>query len=92
MRTLLVIYIVYILVVSLVSFILYGYDKKLAVKNKPRIKEKYLLESAILGGGIGAFLGRIVFRHKTNKLYFTITIILSVICNVALLGLIIGLM
>ena len=43
-----------------------GVDKKRARKHEYRISEKTLWTLAIIGGGTGAFLGMIRFRHKTK--------------------------
>lgn len=43
----------YYLFINILSFILFGIDKRLAVKHKWRISEKTLLFSFILGGFIG---------------------------------------
>ena len=62
---------------SLVALIAYFRDKKLAVKGKERTKEKTLLFLAVFFGSVGAFLGRILAHHKTDKVYFSITIYLA---------------
>ncbi|HII79791.1 MAG TPA: DUF1294 domain-containing protein [Methanosarcina sp.] len=51
------------------SFALYGLDKYKARKEKWRISEKSLLIISLLGP-IGAWLGMIQFRHKTQKPMF----------------------
>lgn len=55
---------------NLVVFVLYGIDKRKAVKEQWRISEKTLLLTSFCFGGIGALLGGKVFRHKTQKWYF----------------------
>jgi uncharacterized membrane protein YsdA (DUF1294 family) len=77
---------------SLVSFFLFGSDKKKAQKGADRIKEKTLLMSAVYGGAIGAFIGRIIFHHKTDKKYFSVTIILSLLLQLAVLAILIYLL
>ena len=72
-------YIVLMVFMSLISFILFAIDKKKAIKGKERINEKTLLLSTIINGAIGSFLARIICRHKTDKIYFTITIYLSLL-------------
>ncbi|MCQ2386505.1 MAG: DUF1294 domain-containing protein [Clostridia bacterium] len=73
-----------LLLSSLADFILFGVDKgKAGREGVMRIKEKVLLGFCVFGGAIGAFLGRIVFRHKTKKSYFTFLIISSLILQVA---------
>lgn len=85
LKYLLIIYALYIVIMSLRMIILFKKDKKLAIKNQIRIKEKTLLLGTILGGAIGSFLGRILFHHKTDKVYFSIVILLNIICQIALL-------
>ncbi len=76
------IFIIYLCIlgfISIITILLYGIDKKKAEKGKNRIKESYLLGLSAFGGAIGAFLGRIIFHHKTDKIYFSITIYLSIL-------------
>lgn len=84
-KKILLIYILILIIMSIVTFIMFGIDKFKAKHNKRRIKEKTLLELTILGGAIGSLIGRIIFRHKTNKIYFTIVIFLSIISQIFLL-------
>ena len=51
------------------SFALYGLDKYKARNEKWRISEKSLLIFSLLGP-IGAWLGMMQFRHKTQKPMF----------------------
>lgn len=46
---------------------LFGWDKIRAEKFQWRIAERTLLRYAMLGGSIGAYTGRTIFRHKTRK-------------------------
>ena len=77
----------YLVLMSLFAFFLYGKDKRMAQKNNSavRIKEKTLLWVVCFGGAVGGFLGRIAARHKTNKSYFTFTILLSLFLQDAVL-------
>ncbi|GAB2498643.1 DUF1294 domain-containing protein [Alkalibacterium psychrotolerans] len=45
-------------------------DKKRSVRKQYRISEKKLLLSAAMMGGMGAWAGSILFRHKTRKPVF----------------------
>ena len=56
-----------LLVINLTAFVLFGIDKRKAVKKKWRIPEATLLTVAALGGGAGALLGMYTFHHKTRK-------------------------
>ena len=60
------------LVMNLISFILYGVDKRRAKKDRWRIRESTLLLATWFMGGVGAYAGMRVFRHKTKHWYFVI--------------------
>ncbi len=62
----------FFLVLSILTFLLFGFDKNAARMNQWRIPEKVLLGLSILGGAVGGLLGMQVFRHKTRKNYFWI--------------------
>ena len=73
---------------SILAFLLYGIDKRKAKKGKKRVPELTLLTFAALGGGVGAFLGMQVFRHKTNirrKAHFVLGVPLCALAQVVLL-------
>lgn len=62
--------VIYLLLTNIVTFFVYGIDKRKAEKNRFRIKEATLFTLAFIGGSIGALLGMYTFRHKTKKWYF----------------------
>ena len=64
--------IIYIVIINIVSFIIYGIDKLLAIKQLSRISETTLLTLSLIGGSIGSLLGMIIFHHKTKKIKFII--------------------
>ena len=76
----------YIMVMSLIAFAAFGLDKYKAKANRWRIRERTLFLLAILGGGIGAFLGMRVFRHKTMHRQFVIGIPAIMIVQLILFG------
>lgn len=55
------------LVFNLFTFLVFGYDKYLARTNRPRVREKTLLNLALMGGSVGAVFGQKIFRHKTKN-------------------------
>lgn len=71
---------------SLIAFVLYGVDKRRAVRNKPRISERTLHLLSALGGWPGAHLGRMVFRHKTLKLSFRIVFWIIVAAHLVIIA------
>lgn len=74
----------YLVGVNLVIFLFYGFDKQQAIAQRGRIPEFVLHGLALAGGTPGAFLGQIVFRHKTQKLKFKITFAGIVILQIVL--------
>lgn len=77
----------YLVFISLTSFIIYGYDKALALKthkNITRISENKLLFTTLLGGTIGSFITIVLFRHKIKKTSFIIKFLLVFIVQIIL--------
>lgn len=60
----------YLAVVNVLAFVLYGLDKYKAKAGAWRIPEKTLLGIAVIGGSVGALAGMNFFRHKTKHWYF----------------------
>ena len=61
---------VWLIAINLVTFAVYGIDKRRARRGAWRVPEKTLFLLPRLGGSIGALLGMRVFRHKTKHWYF----------------------
>ena len=80
------IFLVFYIIMNLVTFILYGADKSKAKKGKWRIPEKTLLLFAACFGGLGAFLGMKVFRHKTKHTSFRILVPVCMILQFILIA------
>jgi uncharacterized membrane protein YsdA (DUF1294 family) len=79
-------YLTVVLLASLLSFLLYGWDKRQARHGGRRIPEKTLHLAALLGGWPGAWAGQQVFRHKTQKVSFRIVFWLIVFLNAVVLA------
>lgn len=71
----------YLLIMSLVGFLLMGIDKQKARKKAWRIPERTLLLIAFLGGGFGSLLGMYTFRHKTKHTRFLILVPIAAILS-----------
>lgn len=72
--------IIYLLVINLIGILVMYIDKKKAKYGRWRIAEKTLLIIALFGGSIGTIIGMHWFRHKTQKIKFTLgfpTILIS---------------
>jgi uncharacterized membrane protein YsdA (DUF1294 family) len=72
---------------SLITFIIYGWDKRSARYAARRIPEVLLHLLALLGGWPGAWLGQVWWRHKSRKPAFRWRFWLTVLLNLGLLGL-----
>ena len=90
---------IYLAVINVVTFFMYGIDKwrstsgrllpkgrKKAKKSKWRIRETALLGLAVLGGSIGAWLGMKVWHHKTLHKKFKYGVPAIIIVQLALIG------
>lgn len=71
------------LIWNAITLIIYGMDKFFATKKLRRVSELTLILIAFLGGGVGAVLGMLLFRHKTQKLKFQIAVPLAAVLTVA---------
>jgi uncharacterized membrane protein YsdA (DUF1294 family) len=65
-----VLFLAYYVLASVVLLVLMGYDKWRAVRRKWRVRESTLIIAGFLGGFAGGFLGMLFFRHKTRKAKF----------------------
>ncbi len=73
----------YLILVNVITFTAFGADKKKAREKAWRVPEKTLFLLALLGGGLGAFLGMRVFHHKTKHWYFQVFIPLILLVEIA---------
>lgn len=64
----------YLLLINLIALVLCWYDKRAAIRQNWRIRERTLLLYAAIGGSAGLYLGMKTFRHKTKHLKFTVLV------------------
>lgn len=74
----------YLLLINLFGFLSMGVDKRRAIKNQWRIRERTLFLIAAMGGSIGSLLGMQVFRHKTKHKSFVIGIPCIIIAQIVI--------
>jgi len=84
-QSLLHIVLIYLAVINMVTFFMYGIDKWKAKKSKWRIPEATLLIMAVVGGSIGAWLGMKVWHHKTLHKKFKYGVPAIIIVQLALI-------
>lgn len=73
-------------VMSGITFGMYGIDKAAAVKDRWRTPERFLHLLDFAGGWPGGLLGQRVLRHKVRKLSFQIVFWLTVALNCVLVA------
>ncbi|CAD0005962.1 DUF1294 domain-containing protein [Flavobacterium chungangense] len=75
----------YFLFVNVLEFIITGYDKFLARKQKRRIPENTLFFLAFIGGSIGLLTAMLIFSHKTAKTSFIIKFIGIILIQIVII-------
>ncbi len=75
-----------LIAVNFLSFTAFGIDKARAEADAWRIPESTLLLLALLGGTLGAYAGRAMFRHKTRKQPFSGQLFAIAVLQVLALG------
>ena len=76
-----------LVLLDVLSFALFGLDKRRARRGAWRIPESTLLLSALVSGTVGAWAGVYAFRHKTRKPSFLARLaLISVVDSVAVIG------
>ena len=74
----------YIVLINIMTFFIYGIDKLKAKKSKWRVSENTLIGMAIIGGSIGAWLGMKIWHHKTLHKKFKYGVPLILVAQTAL--------
>ena len=73
---------------SLVGFLLMGLDKSRAKSHSRRISEKFFFRLALVGGVFGIVVGSSVFNHKTTKNSFIgVNLVIAAVWIIILFGL-----
>ncbi len=78
------IYINYLILINIIAFFVYAYDKLMAKMKKSRVRETTLLSLSIFGGAFGGFVSMILFNHKTKVKRFIIINILMILLYVGI--------
>ena len=77
---------IYLVIINVVTFFMYGIDKWKAKHTKWRIPEATLLGMAVIGGSIGAWLGMKVRHHKTLHKKFKFGVPAIIIIQLLIIG------
>ena len=80
---------IYLALITLATFIVFGVDKLKAKRGSWRISEATLLLMCIIGGSLGGLAAMYVFHHKTLHKKFTLGVPLILAAQV-IIGVLIG--
>lgn len=75
-------YLIYLAIINIVTFIAFAIDKLAAIEGRSRIRIVTLLGLAFIGGSFGGLLAMYTFRHKIKKDYFAVGIPLIIVMQV----------
>ena len=77
-------FVIYLAAINLITFCVYGADKRRAkIQGARRVPEKTLFALALLLGSAGALFAMRVFHHKTRHWYFRFGIPAILLCQIA---------
>ena len=79
-----------LIAINVIAFAAFGLDKAKARRGQYRIADSTLLLFALLGGTLGAYAGRSLFRHKTRKAPFNSNLFTIAVLQLLALGGLIG--
>ena len=64
----------YLLIVNVIAFVSFAWDKLAAMQSWSRIPESFLLLISAIGGAFGALVGMVICHHKISKPKFRYSI------------------
>ena len=76
---------VYLVIINIITFLAFAYDKYRAKNDGWRVKNFFLLGLSFLGGSLGGLLGMKFLRHKTKKSYYRLGLPLMLLLQVLVL-------
>lgn len=76
---------IYLAIINIITFAAFAADKFNAANHKSRIRIVTLLGLAFIGGSIGGLAAMYIFKHKTQKNYFTVGIPIIMIMQIVVL-------
>ena len=77
-------YWIWLAIASVITFLLYGFDKAQSKKRGWRVPEVVLHVLVLSGGFLGGWAGRSMFRNKTKKGLFVVVLVVSTAIHLAL--------
>jgi len=77
-------YWLWLAIASVITFLLYGFDKAQSKNGAWRVPEVVFHGLALSGGFPGGWAGRSIFRHKTQKGFFVFVLVVSTAIHLGL--------
>ncbi len=74
---------IWLTTINIITFVVFGIDKRKAINGKFRISEAALFGLSLLGGSFGGLAAMYTFHHKTQKWYFRFGIPLIMLFQIA---------
>lgn len=79
------IWVLYVIIINIISFVIFYSDKQKAIKHRWRIPESTLIILALIGGSIGAYTAMKIFHHKTKHPKFYILVPVFVVLHLLII-------
>ncbi len=76
----------WLLTLSIITFVTYGFDKAQSKRKGWRVSEMTLHGLALAGGFVGGWLGMFWFHHKTLHGFFRVVLFLSTVLHLYLMN------
>jgi uncharacterized membrane protein YsdA (DUF1294 family) len=77
--------VIYLIGISVVTLLAYGWDKVCAMNDWHRVPEIQLLGASVAGGGLAGLVAMLLFRHKIRKPVFFAAQAVGIVVSVGLL-------
>lgn len=77
---------IYVVIINILTYGVFGWDKYKAKKGAWRISEKSLLILCAVGGASGGLIAMNAFKHKRKKILFKVLVPLFLIIHVFIAG------
>ena len=71
----------WVVILSLVTLLVFGFDKWRARRGRRRVSEANLLILSVLGGALGGLAGMWAWRHKRQRLRFRVILPVALFCH-----------
>ena len=81
---------IYLAAASVVTLVVFGVDKRCAVRGSRRIPEAVLLGMCLAGGTVGGLLGMLLFRHKIRSVQFAAGLPLILLTQLAVFAFVVN--